>query len=183
MKTRSLASVALGAAVILGTVGCGAITPQATTIDFSPSDGVNVAVPDGAPVQILNALLVKNDGETDANFVAALVNDSDSDQTVTLSWDGGSAAIEVPAGSVASYGADESALLLQNVSAAPGATEEVVFQSGGTEGVAQKVQVFDTELAYLSTLAPTPPAAPAPGEISSSDEPSDDETAADEAEH
>ncbi|RCS61457.1 DNA modification methylase [Microbacterium sp. JB110] len=180
--------MALGAAVILGTAGCGAITPQATTIDFSPSDGVNVAVPDDAPVQILNALLVKNDGEADANFVAALVNDSDSDQTVTLSWDGGSAAIDVPADSVASYGADDSALLLTNISAAPGATEEIVFQAGATEGVAQGIQVFDTELAHLSTLAPEP--APttdadesADDDAADEEQTADDEAAADEAEH
>lgn len=156
MKTRSLAYAAIGAAVILGTAGCGAVTPQATTIKFSPSDGVNVAVPDDAPVDILNTLLVKNESDaTDANFVAALVNDSDEAQTVTLSWDGGSASIDVPARSTASYGAGEE-LLLQNISAPAGAAEEIVFQTGDSEAVTEKVQVFDTELAHLSTLAPEP---------------------------
>ncbi|WP_105567645.1 DNA modification methylase [Microbacterium halophytorum] len=159
MKTRSLASIALGAAVVLGTAGCGAITPQATTIDFSPSDGVNVAVPDDAPVEILNAFLVKADVEApDANLIATLVNSSDEDATVSLSWDGGSAAVEVPADTRQSFGAGEEPLLLTNVSAIPGAEERIVFQSGGSESVEQGVQVFDTELEYMSTLAPEAPA-------------------------
>lgn len=159
MKTRSLASIALGFAVVLGTAGCGAVTPQATTITFSPSDGVNVAVPSDAPVVILNALLVKGEDapETDANFVATLVNKSDESQTVTLSWDGGSAAIDVDADSTAVYGPDET-LLLQNIASPAGATEDIVFQSGSTAPVTEAVQVFDTELAHLSTLAPTAPA-------------------------
>ncbi len=39
MKTRLIASIALGAAVVLGTTGCNILAPQATTIDYSASDG------------------------------------------------------------------------------------------------------------------------------------------------
>ncbi|MGO1770089.1 MAG: DNA modification methylase [Microbacterium sp.] len=178
MKTRSLASVALGAAVILGATGCGAITPQATTVQYSASDGVNVDLPDDAPVTVLNALLVTGEDSTDAGFIAALVNRTSDDQTVTISWDGGSAAIEVPGETTLSFGASEEPLLLQNVSSAPGASEEMVFQSGGTEAVAQKIQVFDEELEQFSGLAPTP----APSATVTTDESGSDEGATDDAE-
>ena len=42
MNSRSLASLALGGLLLLGTTGCAAITHQATTIQYSPADGVNV---------------------------------------------------------------------------------------------------------------------------------------------
>lgn len=157
MKTRSLASMALGAVVALGMTGCAAMTPQATTVQYSPSDGVNVALPDDAPVKVLNALLVAGDEEdaSDANFIAALVNTSDADETVTVSWDGGSAAVEVPAGSTESLGANAEPLLVQNVSAPAGATFEMIFQSGETEAVAEQIQVFDGELEQFTDLVPT----------------------------
>ena len=41
--SRLMASVALGAAVLLGTAGCAMLATQATTLPYSPADGVNVA--------------------------------------------------------------------------------------------------------------------------------------------
>ncbi len=43
MNSRRLASVALAAAVVFATAGCSMISPQATTIDYSPAEGVNTS--------------------------------------------------------------------------------------------------------------------------------------------
>lgn len=156
MKSRSLASLALGAVIVLGATGCGAITPMATTIEYSAGDGVNVPLPDDAPVDILNALIFKGEDGSDGNFVAALVNKGDSAETVTLDWGTGTAAISVPAGEVVSLGATDSPHLLPNVLEPIGATIPVVFQVGDTEPITQNVQVMSDELEQYAGLAPTP---------------------------
>jgi len=50
VKSRLIASVALGALVVLGTSGCAMLSTQATTIPYSPADGVNI--PDSGPLQV-----------------------------------------------------------------------------------------------------------------------------------
>ena len=42
MKSRLIASLALGALVVFGTTGCAMLSTQATTLEYSPADGVNV---------------------------------------------------------------------------------------------------------------------------------------------
>ena len=74
MKSRLFASLAVGAAVVLGTTGCNLVAPQATTIDYSASDGVNV--PESGPLQVRNALIVADEEGTVGNFVAAIVYDT-----------------------------------------------------------------------------------------------------------
>ncbi len=51
MNTRRLASVALAAVVVLSTAGCSMISPQATTITYSPAEGVNIATRHRKPSQ------------------------------------------------------------------------------------------------------------------------------------
>ncbi len=59
MKSRLIASLAVGALVLLGTTGCAMLSTQATTIPYSPSDGVNI--PDSGPLQVRNALIVSDE--------------------------------------------------------------------------------------------------------------------------
>lgn len=154
MNSRSLASLALGGLVVLGTAGCAAITPQATTIEYSPADGVNVPVGEDSPVKILNTLIVADEDGTNGNLVAAFVNSSDDDVTVALAWDGGATEIEVPADSTLSLGGTDEPVLLENIDTPAGATVPIAFATGG-EPVQAEVQVFDETLHYLEGLAPT----------------------------
>lgn len=154
MNSRSLASLALGGLVVLGTAGCAAITPQATTIEYSPADGVNVPVGEDSPVKILNTLIVADEDGTNGNLVAAFVNSSDDDVTVSLAWDGGATEIEVPADSTLSLGGADEPVLLENIDTPAGATVPIAFATGG-EPVQAEVQVFDETLHYLEGLAPT----------------------------
>ena len=72
MKSRLLASVAVGAAVALGLTGCTFITPQSTAVEYSAGDGVNVE--GSAPLEVRNVIVVANPEGTAGNLIAAIVN-------------------------------------------------------------------------------------------------------------
>lgn len=163
--TRVVASLALGTAVALGAAGCTFITPQATTIQYSPGDGVNVPGPD-APVQVRNALIVADDSGREGNFVAALVNTTAESQTVHIEFGEGLGreSVRVPAGATISLGADAPPLLISGLNTPPGADLPVAFQSGDSDTVAVAVAVLDGALPYLEPLVPTegPSSSPSP---------------------
>lgn len=154
MNSRTLASLAIGAVIALGATGCASMTHQATTIPYSPSDGVNVEEREGAPVQVRNAVIIADDEGTDGNLVAALVNDSDEAATVNLEWEGGTASVRVPAGTVVSLGGEEEPQLLEGIDTEPGATLPLYFQSGDAEGVLAEVPVLDGCLEHFADLVP-----------------------------
>ncbi|WP_264631874.1 DNA modification methylase [Microbacterium hydrothermale] len=162
VKTRLIASIAVGAAVVLGTTGCNLIAPQATTIDYSASDGVNVPA-DSGPLHVRNALIVADEDGTTGNLVAAIVNDTSDSLTLRIEVGEGSSAVKsnviVPANKTLSLGdltSDTEPLRLNDIDAVPGSTVPVYFQSGDGEGSLMQVPVLDGALGYLSTLAPTP---------------------------
>jgi len=162
VKTRLIASIALGAAVVLGTTGCNILAPQATTIDYSASDGVNVPA-DSGPLHIRNAMIVANDDGTTGNFVAAVVNDTTEPLTLRLEVGEGSSAVRssvnVLANRTLSLGdlADGvQPLRLDDIDAVPGSTVPVYFQSGDGQGALIQVPVLDGALEYLAPLAPSP---------------------------
>lgn len=153
MNTRRLAPVALAAAVLLGATGCSMISPQATTIPYSPADGVNV--PSSGPLLVRNAMFVANDTGAAANFLAAVVNETDSDETLLVGVDGVNQAVKVPARSTVSLGFDGAEpLLFTDLDLLPGTDRDVTFQSGDGEGVLQAIPVLDGQLAYLTDFVP-----------------------------
>lgn len=157
MNTRALASIALGAAIILGTTGCSMISPQATTIPYSAAEGVNVPNASG-PVLVRNAFFIT--GEDAVNLVAVFVNDTAEDQTATVAVDGVAAALKVsvPAGERVSYGIDGEHLEVPGLKTAAGDTVKVTFTSGDGTSEAVEVPVLDGTLDYLEEAVPTPSA-------------------------
>ena len=158
MKTRLIASVVLGAVVVLGTSGCAMLAPQSTTLEYSASDGMNVPSESG-PVAVRNALIVANEDGTEGNFVAAIVNAGDDAEVLNLEVGEGDSAIpltvRVPAGSTKSLGDGETdPLLIENLDAVPGSTVSIYFQSGDGDGVRVEIPVLDGSLDYLAPLAP-----------------------------
>lgn len=152
-NSRVVASLAVAAAVALGATGCSMVSPQATTIPYSPADGVNI--PPSGPLEVLNALIVTDESGTDGNFVAAIVNETDAAETLTLGVDGTSHTVRVPAHTVLSLGMDgEEPLLLEGIDTKPGANLYVSFQSGEGTGVEQAVPVLDGTLDYLTEFVP-----------------------------
>ena len=157
MKSRLIASLALGALVVLGTSSCAMLSTQATTIPYSPADGVNI--PDAGPLQVRNVLIVSDESGTDGNLVAAIVNQTGDSQTLRIEYGEGSAktdeTIRVPANSVVSLGDGETEpLLLEGIDTMPGANLPMYFQSGDGDGILFDVPVLDGALDYLADLAP-----------------------------
>jgi hypothetical protein len=158
VKSRLIASIAVGAAVILGATGCSMISPQTTTVPYSPSDGINVPDVDGAPLLVRNALVLTTAGAA-GNLVAAIVNQTDRDETLTINVasTSSSTTVDVPANSTVSLGTEDTPPLTLALKTRPGATVQMEFQSGDVQGVKVYVPVLNGTLPYYSTLVPTPP--------------------------
>lgn len=156
MKSRLIASIVLGTAVVLGTTGCNMLAPQATTIEYNPGDGVSV---DTGTIQVRNAFVVSDDGK-DGNLVVAFYNDDpESAATVNIEFGengkGGQATVRVPAGTLVSLGGDdEGPLLLEGINTQPGALLPMYFQSGDASGELTLVPVLDGTLSYYEDLVP-----------------------------
>ncbi|MEV7693243.1 DNA modification methylase [Microbacterium sp. NPDC089189] len=158
MKTRLIASVIVGAAVVLGTSGCAMLAPQGTTIQYAPSDGMNVPDSSG-PLQLRNVLIVANDEGTEGNLVAAIVNTTDDPTSLNIQVGEGSDAVSltlrVRGGETLSLGTDETEpLLIEDLNTQPGATVPVFFQSGDGEGARTDIPVLNGDLEYLAPLVP-----------------------------
>lgn len=153
MNLRRLAPVALAAAVVLGATGCSMISPQATTIPYSPADGVSV--PATGPLKVRNALLVSNDEGSQANFLAAVINDTDDAETLLVGVDGTTKRVRVPARTTVSLGFEGAdPLLFSGLDTHPGADIDVSFQSGDDDTVVHSVPVLDGTLDYLADFVP-----------------------------
>ncbi|WP_460799811.1 DNA modification methylase [Microbacterium sp. GXF0217] len=162
MKSRLVASVVLSALVLTGATGCTFITPQASTIAYSASDGVNVADTAG-PIVVRNAMVIADESGELGNLVAAFINPSQDDAVVTIELQGLEPfEIEVAAGETVSLGANEEPLLLDaaeaegDVTFEPGSTVEIYFQSGDGSGATANVPVLDGALPYYTDLVPEP---------------------------
>ncbi len=155
MKSRLVASAAISALVLLGATGCTFISPQATTIGYSASDGVNVADSDG-PLDVRNAFIVANEDGSVGNFIAAVVNPTGDDATLTITIEGlEPLTVDVAAGKTVSFGAGEEPLRIDDLDTMPGATLEMHFQSGDGAGTKTQVPVLDGALSYYADLVPS----------------------------
>lgn len=163
MKSRLVASAAISALVLLGATGCTFISPQSTTIEYSASDGVNIADSDG-PLDVRNAFVVATEDGSVGNFVAAVVNPTLDKATLTITV-AGLEPIEVPvaAGETISFGSEEKEpLRIDDLDTRPGATVEIHFQSGDGAGTKADVPVLDGTLPYYADLVPSEKAEPTP---------------------
>jgi hypothetical protein len=156
VKSRLIASLALGALVVLGTSGCAMLSTQATSIQYSASDGVNI--PDSGPLQVRNVLIVSDEEGVDGVLVAAIVNSTSESQTLTIEYGEGSKTTEtirVPANTTVSLGTEETdPLPLEGIDTKPGANLPMFFQSGDSDGVLFDVPVLDGSLDYYGDLLP-----------------------------
>ena len=154
MKSRLAASLIISVAVITGATGCSMISPVATKIEYSPSDGVNV--PGDGPIQVRNAFIVATEDGSTGNLVAAFVNEGDKNESISIEIDGlAPLLVKVPVGEPVSLGANADPLLIEGLDAMPGSTVAVYFQSGSAEGELVQVPVLDGSLSYYADLVPT----------------------------
>ncbi|MET3767705.1 hypothetical protein ABIB15_000367 [Marisediminicola sp. UYEF4] len=153
MRLRAT-SIVLAGLIAASLSGCTFGAVQATQLTYDPSDGIGAEVGD---VQVRNALLLTEDGET-AALVVALVNSGDTGVQLAVSWDAESGRVErtvsVPAGETVSLGAEADVLALEGVDAQPGSLFPVYFQYGDEEGQELDVPVLDGALNEYADLVP-----------------------------
>lgn len=169
MKSRLIASIAVGAAVVVGATGCSMISPQGTIgigDAYSPAGGINV--PDhGAPLQVRNAVVVVNDDGTVGNLVAAIANTTGAAHTlnVEVSDAGISDTVSVRPHSIVSLGDGRKPLRLDGIDAPAGSTLQISFQSGDATPVEVEVPVLDGTDDTFRRFVPRP--TPAPSDMAS----------------
>jgi hypothetical protein len=155
VKSRLVASAAISALVLLGATGCTFITPQSTEIQYSASDGVNIPDSDG-PLAIRNAMIIATEDGQVGNLVAAIVNDTDEAEVLTIEIEGlAPLTVRVGANDTLSLGANAEPLRIDDLDTIPGSTVRMYFQSGGATGAAEDVPVLDGTLPYYADLVPT----------------------------
>ena len=165
MIARGAASIILAGALALGMTGCGFVTPQATLIQYQPSDGVQTDLGD---IKVRNAVAVSEDG-TDASLLTTVLNTGDDDAVVTFQFVNAKGEktnidLEVAARSKVSVGnTGEDQIALRGLSVPVGALLPVFVYaksaSGsyleGAEGVELLVPTLSTTNAEYTGLEPT----------------------------
>ena len=165
MKARLAASIALAAALLVGTSACTLVSVNGTLKPYQPSDGAGATIGD---IKVRNVLGLSEDGK-DVALVLSLVNEGSTSETVTLQYTDGDGekhdteAFTVAAGKVVNIGhtADDQ-LVLRDADIVVGGRINVHF-SLGTAGVAESiaVPVLDgTQLEYNDLLPGVPSPSP-----------------------
>lgn len=154
---RSTAAVALGAALVLvGLTGCTFMTPQATTTQYDPSDGINATV---GELEVRNALLLSADGTT-ASLLINFENPTKFGITVKVQYENATAekvdeTVHVNSGSVASFGgADADRIILSGIDAKPGSLFPVFIQYEDVSGKQLLVPVLNGAMSQYADLVP-----------------------------
>ncbi|GAA3734084.1 hypothetical protein GCM10022239_07790 [Leifsonia bigeumensis] len=154
---RRAVAAALGAALVLGALtGCTFITPQATTVHYDASDGIGATVGD---LQVRNALLLTADGTT-GSLLINLDNPTKYGVQVKVQYENADKAkvddtVYVNAGSVASFGGQDSdRILLTGIDAPAGSLFPVFIQYGDVTGKQLWVPVLDGSMSQYAPLVP-----------------------------
>ncbi|MGO1839907.1 MAG: DNA modification methylase [Candidatus Microbacterium stercoravium] len=158
MKSRIIASLAAAGLVLMTATGCNMVTTQATTFEYTASDGVNLPRLADGGLEVRNALVVADQDGAEGNLVAVLANTSADAQTLSVDWGTGDASFDVPAGETVSLGSSEEPYLISDLDVLPGSTVSMFFQPGDAEAVELEVPVLDNCLTEYADLAPNDPA-------------------------
>lgn len=157
MKVRVFAAVALAAGVVLGTSGCNLLQPQATLIQYDPSDGVSVQLGD---IYLDNILVISDNGE-EGNLLMAATNATGEDVTLDLGFVSAETLAEgqlvipnnlkVPT----TFGTDkENTVVLGGIATIPGGLLEMAFALPGGEAKTILVPVLTSDLPEYEGLEP-----------------------------
>lgn len=162
MRARFAASVVLAAGVLLASTGCGYLSPPATQISYSPSDGVMGRVGD---VDIRNAMAFSEDG-SDVNLVMVLLNNGDEDVTLNFQVNFSADAdgerttqtVQMPARTIISFGSavDQPQFVFEGVGVELGGVMPLYVQYGDEPGTTLLVPVLDGTFERYEELLPTP---------------------------
>ena len=152
-RVRRAAAAGVIALAMLGTAGCSAVNEQATTREYSPSDGIVENVND---LQLRNLLVVSNGNGAEGRLIGTILNDSADAQTFTLAVGGSTLQWNLPAGGKVVF-EDEPAekVLVQTVDVAAGTGMDAQLRLGGQE-TGLNIPVVNGDQPDYQPYLPTP---------------------------
>ena len=154
---RAAASVILAGALLVGTAGCTFVTPQATLIQYDPSDGVGTDV---GSIAVNNVLaLISEDGRS-ASLLMTLSNSGEKNAIVNVQYtsDGEKKTqrVVVTPGESASFGntPDDVKIIIDNPGVKAGQLLPVYIQYGDFSGSELMVPVLTGDDEHYADLVP-----------------------------
>ncbi|MDY6054741.1 hypothetical protein [Micrococcus sp.] len=152
---RRIAAGALALTAAFGVTGCSAVSPIATSFRYHPSDGVNLnPIPE---VGFRNVAVVATEGANpEGRLMGSLSNRTDRDLTATLTVNGTSFTVDVPARDAVNLETRDD-LIVPNVGARTGemvATEVTARGAQGSSTGSADVPVLSGTLPEYRHLVP-----------------------------
>ncbi|GAA2175105.1 hypothetical protein GCM10009784_16170 [Arthrobacter parietis] len=159
-KRVQLAAAGTAVLALLGATGCSAVNEQATTIEYSASDGIVDRV---GPVLLRNILIITSDEGEPGTLLGTLFNESDSPVQVTIDGENENSQVTIDANGKYVFedevGDDG---ILEGISEIPGALVDLEF-TVNSESESIRVPVLDGTLEEYREFVPggyTPPPTP-----------------------
>jgi hypothetical protein len=149
VQLRPLAAAAAAVVVALAATGCNILTPQATTIEYDPSDGISGAT---GGVEFHNAMLIGEPDGDALNLAVTFTNPGEA-TFVEVRVEDDAQEVRVPSG-VTTFGFPDQQLVFQVSDVEFGAQRNVSFAADGAEPAGVGVQVFSTEFPDYAELGP-----------------------------
>lgn len=159
-KAKMAGLCAAVVAATLSVTGCSYINPQATTMPYSPGDGI---VEEMDQVSLNNILIVAESESDPGRLLGTVVNKTGEDITLTVTTDQASAEVEVPANGETRLEDPENEVTLDQAGAQPGLMVETTFDTGEyelTKSVPILDHTFPRYAEYVPGGAPETPANP-----------------------
>jgi len=132
---RTAAVAGLAAVALLGATGCSSINQQATTLQYSASDGIVANVGDA---ELRNVLLVSSGPDAEARYLGAVNNPSEQPLEVTITVDGTDTRLSVPAGEMLQLGDPENEHVIPSHGSFPGGMADATVE---VDGQSQQVEI------------------------------------------
>ncbi|GAA1173907.1 hypothetical protein [Nesterenkonia xinjiangensis] len=148
-QVRRAATASLAAIAVIGVTGCSAVNYQATTHQYSGSDGVRAEIDD---VKFRHIAFVGAEAGSPARAIGTVNNGGTEDVEIAISADGESHSFTVPAGDAVSLEHDEE-FIIENFRGAPGDVHEITVSVDG-EGKEVGASVLDGVLPEYRALLP-----------------------------
>lgn len=164
MKARRAASIALAAALLIGTSACTLVSVNGTLKHYEPSDGTATTIGD---LKLRNVLGISEDGE-DVALVLSIINGGSEDGAVVFQYedengDKQELTVAIDPNSTTTVGhTEEEQLVLRGVGATVGGLLPVyvTFTDGKTKKVSQGKQIYvpilDGSTVEYGPLLPSP---------------------------
>lgn len=150
MQTRIAAAAAAAVVVAFAATGCNLVTPQATQIEYDPSDGVSGTT---GTVIIHNAMLIGEPDGDELSLAATFTNDGEA-TFLEVRFEDAVEQVRVPEG-VTTYGFPEQQLILPSSGEITfGSLQNISFTADGAEPAGLRVPALSTEFADYEALGP-----------------------------